>query len=167
VGLVTLPNLTDFMPEALANFVLGQYQLHLSGTHGLQHWIRVWRIGEELSRSTGANVTVVRLFAFLHDICREDEDVDLFHGVRAARLIKDVLQPDFLHLPEQDAKLLEFAVQRHTFGMTKADPTVMTCWDSDRLDLGRVGIKPHPNRLCTDAAKDPDMIRHAYTASRS
>jgi uncharacterized protein len=42
----------------------------------------------------------------------------------------------------------------------------MTCWDSDRLDLGRVGIKPHPTRLCTDAAKDLEMIRLAYEASR-
>ena len=78
-----------------------------------------------------------------------------------------MLQPKYLHLPDEDARLLEVAVQRHTFGMTKAHPTVMTCWDSDRLDLGRVGIRPHPSRLCTDAAKDPDMIRRAYKASCS
>jgi uncharacterized protein len=159
--------LTDYLPEPLANAILEQYLLNLDGTHGLKHWIRVWNNGEALSRSTGANIEVVKYFAFLHDICREDDGVDLFHGVRAARLIKDVLQPNFLHLPEEDAKMLEFAVQRHTFGMTKADITVMTCWDSDRLDLGRVGIKPHPGRLCTDAAKDLEMIRFAYEASRN
>jgi uncharacterized protein len=157
--------LTDYLPEPLANAILEQYLLYLDGTHGLKHWIRVWNNGEALSRVTGANIEVVKYFAFLHDICREDED--LFHGVRASRLIKEVLQPNFLHLSEQDAKMLEFAVQRHTFGMTKADITVMTCWDSDRLDLGRVGIKPHPHRLCTDAAKDLEMIRLAYEASRN
>jgi uncharacterized protein len=158
-------SLTDYLPEPLANAILEQYLLNLDGTHGLKHWIRVWNNGELLSKSTGANIEVVKYFAFLHDICREDEDLDLFHGVRAERLIREVLQPNFLHLPEEDAKMLEFAVQRHTFGMTRADPTVMTCWDSDRLDLGRVGIKPHPGRLCTDAAKETKMIQRAYEAS--
>ena len=162
----SIPDLTDFLPEPLAKAVLNQYRLHLNGTHGLRHWIRVWKNGEELCRSTGANVEVVRLFAFLHDVCRKDEDIDLLHGVRAAKLIKTVLQPEFLHLPREEEKLLEYAVQGHTFGWKEADPTVMTCWDADRLDLGRVGILPHPDRLCTEAARDPAMIRRAYAASK-
>jgi uncharacterized protein len=157
--------LKDFLPEPLAEAIQDQYLLDMDGIHGLRHWIRVWNIGEELSRSTGANIEVVRYFAFLHDVCREDEDIDLFHGVRSAKLIKNVLQPEYLHLPQEELRFLEIAVQRHTFGMRVADVTVMTCWDSDRLDLGRVGIIPHPSRLCTDAAKDPDMIRRAYEAS--
>jgi uncharacterized protein len=162
-----LPELDEFLPGPLAKAVQDQYLLNLNGTHGLSHWIRVWKIGEELSHSTGANMEVVKYFAFLHDVCREDEDIDLFHGVRAAKLIVGVLQPDYLHLAESDLKLLEFAVQRHTFGMTKADPTVMTCWDSDRLDLGRVGIRPHPGKLCTAAARDPQMIQRSFWASRN
>jgi uncharacterized protein len=43
--------------------------------------------------------------------------------------------------------------------------TVLTCWDADRLDLGRVGIKPNPHRLCTAAARDPMMIEWAYKRS--
>jgi len=42
---------------------------------------------------------------------------------------------------------------------------VQTCWDSDRLDLGRVGIQPRPERLCTAAAQDPGTIRWAYERS--
>jgi len=159
-------DLTEFIPEPLAERVLAQYRLPLEGIHGLQHWIRVWRNGEELATSTGANIGVVRLFAFLHDICRHDESIDLLHGVRAARFITRVLQPEILHLPEGDARLLEKAVLRHTFGETKADITVMTCWDADRLDLGRVGIIPHPKHLCTDTAKKPEMIQKAYQNSR-
>lgn len=160
-----MASLAEYLPAPIADAIRDQYLLDMDGIHGLRHWIRVWNIGEELSRSTGANMDVVRYFAFLHDVCRNDEGVDLFHGVRSAKLIKAVLQPEYLHLPEKEFHLLEFAVQRHTFGMRVADVTVMTCWDSDRLDLGRVGIVPHPGRLCTDAAKDPDMIRRSYEAS--
>ena len=41
---------------------------------------------------------------------------------------------------------------------THPDITIQTCWDSDRLDLGRVGVMPHPSRLCTVPAKASDMI---------
>ncbi|MBT5083254.1 MAG: hypothetical protein HOM62_22025 [Rhodospirillaceae bacterium] len=43
-----------------------------------------------------------------------------------------------------------------------ADITVQTCWDADRLDLGRAGIVPDPRYLCTDAAKEPRMIEWAH-----
>ena len=39
--------------------------------------------------------------------------------------------------------------------------TIQTCWDDDRLDLGRVGVTLHPNRLCTEAAKRPETIKWA------
>ena len=39
--------------------------------------------------------------------------------------------------------------------------TIETCWDADRLDLGRVGITPHPSHLCTEAAKRPETIKWA------
>jgi len=44
----------------------------------------------------------------------------------------------------------------------KADITVQTCWDADRLDLGRVETTPKAEYLCTDAGKDPDMIEWAH-----
>ena len=31
--------------------------------------------------------------------------------------------------------------------------TVRTCWDADRLDLGRAFIKPDPRLMCTDPAR--------------
>lgn len=39
--------------------------------------------------------------------------------------------------------------------------TIQTCWDSDRLDLGRVGITPHPSKLCTEVVKTKKMIQWA------
>ena len=39
--------------------------------------------------------------------------------------------------------------------------TIQTCWDADRLDLGRVGMMLHPARLCTEAARDPEVLKWA------
>jgi uncharacterized protein len=47
------------------------------------------------------------------------------------------------------------------------DITVQTCFDADRLDLGRVGKIPDPRLLCTDAAKDPKTIDWANQRSVS
>jgi uncharacterized protein len=50
--------------------------------------------------------------------------------------------------------------------LTEADVTVQTCWDADRLDLGRIGIKPEPRFLCTAAAQDPALIEWALLRSQ-
>jgi uncharacterized protein len=54
-----------------------------------------------------------------------------------------------------DARFEQFAdaCRWHTQGTTSADATVQACWDADRLDLGRVGIRPTPHRLGSDAAR--------------
>jgi uncharacterized protein len=57
--------------------------------------------------------------------------------------------------------LLTKACADHTHERTLSDITIQTCWDADRLGLGRVDVTPHPDRLCTDVAKDPAMIRWA------
>ena len=52
----------------------------------------------------------------------------------------------------------EAAVTVSIAGQTEADITIQTCWDADRLDLGRVWIIPDPDRLCTEPARDPALI---------
>ncbi len=51
----------------------------------------------------------------------------------------------------------------HSNGAVDADPTVQTCWDADRLDLGRVGIKPAARYMSPVAA---EHIESAYSWSR-
>ncbi|MGB5446898.1 MAG: hypothetical protein WBM99_15485, partial [Psychromonas sp.] len=53
----------------------------------------------------------------------------------------------------------------HAFHQLSTDPTIGTCWDADRLDLGRYGIYPKAQFLSTEAAKDPDLIARAYQKS--
>ena len=41
--------------------------------------------------------------------------------------------------------------------------TIQSCWDGDRLDLVRVGIKPHKVNLSDDGAR---LIARAYKMDR-
>ena len=77
------------------------------------------------------------------------------------------MQGSLPDLSDDSFCLLEDACARHTDGLTEADITVQTCWDADRLDLGRVGIEPQRKYLCTDAAKDREILAWAYRRSRS
>ena len=70
-----------------------------------------------------------------------------------------------LDLDLADFDLLEAACTGHSDGHTVGDIRVLTCWDADRLDLGRVGIKSLASRLCTSAAKDAATIEWAWRRS--
>ena len=64
-------------------------------------------------------------------------------------------------LPDHEFQLLHHACWGHTHERTHPDITIQTCWDADRLDLGRVGIMPVAGRLCTEVARRPETIRWA------
>lgn len=141
-----------------------EYRLNWDGVHGYAHWLRVRQNGLRLAEMTGANPRVVELFAFLHDICRQNDIVDHGHGQRAADFAAGLPYVRALLSPEE-MDLLQQACTGHTRGQTEADLTVQVCWDADRLDLGRIGIHPEPRFLCTQAARQPEIIAWAYRRS--
>jgi uncharacterized protein len=145
-------------------FLETEFRLDWRGIHGAAHWTRVRHNGLQMARRSGAEPRIVELFAFLHDVRRENDAEDPFHGERAAELAGE-LNGRFFSLARGELRLLEIACREHSNGHTQADITVQTCWDADRLDLGRVGIRPRARYLCTDAAKDPLMMRSAYGRS--
>lgn len=140
--------------------ILAGYALPVDGDHGVAHWARVLENGLRLSESTSANVEVVSLFAIFHDSRRVNECTDPDHGLRGAEFAAE-LRGQLFDLSDHNFDLLYEACKGHTTERTHPDITIQTCWDSDRLDLGRVGITPRPDRLCTDAAKSKEMIRWA------
>jgi uncharacterized protein len=85
------------------------------------------------------------------------------NGARAAEFTLQ-LNSNLLKLDRPGLEMLAYAVRHHSAGHIEADITVQTCWDADRLDLGRVGITPRPDRLCTEEARDPVLFERAYRA---
>ena len=64
----------------------------------------------------------------------------------------------FFQLNDLQLDNLCFAIRHHSGGDVSTDPTIQTCWDSDRLDLGRVGIIPS-SRFISEVATE--MIDYA------
>jgi len=120
--------------------------------HGPLHWRRVNKFGRRLAVHTGADVAVVCLFAWFHDAYREDDGDDPDHGRRAAMAV-DALHGDLFHLSTDALEKLRYACAYHADGYVSSDATIGTCWDADRLDLGRVDIVPAPEFMSTAAAR--------------
>jgi uncharacterized protein len=140
------------------------FPLDREGVHGFPHWRRVRENGLRLAEVTGAHREVVELFAFLHDSKRINDDFDPKHGERAA-IYAGSLSGSMFDLGPHELELLLGACRYHSDGLITGDVTIITCWDADRLDLGRVGVRPDPSLLCTSAARDPLIIKWAYERS--
>lgn len=97
---------------------------------------------------------------------REHDGYDVGHGERAAEFLKDQREA-LAPLADDEFVLLYQAIRDHEAGETRGDVTVLTCWDADRLDLGRVGMRPQPARLCTAFARRPETIAWAYRRSQA
>lgn len=153
----------SFDREKLLEFVHDRFKLDWAGIHGIPHWARVKSNGLKLCEiHPEADPLVVELFAWLHDVERNDDGDDPEHGPRSAIMIVEELLGPYFNLTDIQAEDLIIAVRDHSEGMIEASPTVQVCWDADRLDLGRVGVLPDPERLCTDHAKTAEMIRWSH-----
>lgn len=141
--------------QKLIAYAKTQFILDPKGHHGYAHWARVYKNGMALcDLLPGADRKVVTWFAFLHDCRRLDECADSEHGMRAAHLIYQLDRAGRLPLRNPQVSQLISSVLHHSNSwLTSPSPTVAACWDADRLDLPRVGIKVDPARLCTDAAR--------------
>lgn len=148
----------------LIQTILEDYQLSWKGIHGITHWARVLENGLRLASYTGAQIQVVVLFAVFHDSKRANESNDPGHGRRGAAFAR-LLRGKAFDLSEEDFALLATACTHHTDCLTTGDITVQTCWDADRLDLGRAGITPDPKYLCTDAARQSELLNWAHERS--
>lgn len=154
-------NLPLFDRSGLLKAVRAQFRISRHGVHGPSHWARVRSHAFTIGKATGADLLVVELFAFLHDSQRENEWIDLHHGSRAAEYASS-LNRTFFDLNGDQLDILCLAMCGHSDGGIHPDATIQTCWDADRLDLGRVGTKPKARYLYAEGAK---LIDEAYAWS--
>jgi len=158
--------ITKFIDADLAALIRDTYTLDWYGIHGVSHWIRVAENGLRLAEETGADPKVVTLFAFLHDLCRRNDGNDPEHGARAAIWITEH-EWALGQLTPIALDQLRYACEFHTHRRLANDPTIQSCWDADRLDYGRINVRPNPHFLGTAAARRPEVLAWAWERSQA
>src|ERR1700760_2233686 len=135
-------NQVDKSLQPVFHAALDRFQLGEMSIHGPSHWMKVFNNATLLAQKTDrADLVVCQLFALLHDCAREDDGSDLKHGPRAASYAKELYQLKKLAISQEQLDLLCYACEHHTDGQISNDPTIGVCWDADRLDLPRVGMR--------------------------
>lgn len=158
--------MTDDQLRTLIGVILDGYALNPLGVHGIAHWARVLENGRSIAAVTGADVEVVELFALFHDSRRINETYDPGHGGRGGQLARELCGSAF-RIDAQRLDLLTTACDGHTDLRSHSDVTIATCWDADRLDLGRCSTEPEPSRLAilfdrVDETTSTNLVRTAH-----
>jgi len=140
------------------DLIYKDFKINFHGDHGIKHWERVYENSQILANHYKIKSEVFQLFALLHDSKRENEFEDISHGLRASIFAKKLLAEGLIKLSKEDEERLLFACANHT-KKDKNNPlcddqVVQICFDSDKLDLGRVGMIPDANRMNTEYAKE-------------
>ena len=160
--IVIAPTREQYDKQGMIAAIREQFRISWHGIHGANHWARVLHHGITIGTERSADLLVIELFAFLHDSQRHSDGGDYYHGRRGAEYARSLNTVYFeLSAPRIDA-LCE-AIEHHSGGKVHDHATVQTCWDADRLDLGRVSITPSPKFLSQEAVKHID---EAYRWSR-
>ncbi|MCC9076190.1 HD domain-containing protein [Litorilinea aerophila] len=157
--------------EARALYVQGD------AAHDFDHVLRVTRLAEQIARAEGADVTVVRLAALLHDVPVVDDgpaDARLAHHLRAARFAGDFLAARGLGTGQ--VRQVVHAIEAHRFRDQTRQPETLEAqclYDADKLDsIGAIGVGrafafagAHGARLWTEPwTQAPDFPRRPQGA---
>lgn len=134
--------------EDLREFCVNRWPEEMGVIHGVGHWDRVAQFGKMLYQE-GADMDVIMCFAYLHDSERINNSVDDEHGFRASLFIDTIRDTYLKALSDEQIATLKMACEMHTVVPRTGDITVNICFDSDRMDLLRVGIMPLPERMAT------------------
>jgi uncharacterized protein len=161
--------MTSALIKKAISVVKPQFRLDFhDGVHGIAHWSRVWMHGRMIAREMDLNPSVLAWFAFLHDSQRENDNEDVLHGTRAADFALSLYREGVItELSPLECEQLCEAMRLHSDGHVESDAMIRACWDSDRLDLGRVGIRPDPGLLCTEPARRTEVIDLAVKRSQA
>ena len=139
--------------EAVWQRVLKDSPVEYYSIHGPAHWARVERNGLYVAQKTGANKTIVQLFAVFHDCMRWNDAIDPGHGHRGAEYAAQI-KNELINISKSDFDTLYYACEWHTDKHTTDDITIAACWDADRLDIGRVGFILDPQFMNSKPAQE-------------
>ncbi len=113
--------------------------------HDFDHVLRVYRVAERLAEAEGADLTIVRAAALLHDSCGSapggEGTARAEHHVASANFAGEILaQKDW---PQEKIRAVQHCIRAHRFRGKEDAPKTLEAkvlFDADKLDvLGAIG----------------------------
>lgn len=120
---------------------------HFSGakySHDWEHTLRVYKLCMHIGRSEGADLEVLAIAAYLHDIGRAHQDRlkgTICHAEKGAQIARGMLEN--CPIPEAKKENIIHCIQSHRFRNSHHPQTLeaRVLFDADKLDaIGAVGI---------------------------
>lgn len=113
--------------------------------HDFDHVLRVYRLSERLAQLEGADLTIVRAAALLHDSCGSapggDGDLRAEHHLTSAEFAGQVLRDK--GWPPEKIQAVQHCIRAHRFRSIHEKPETLEArvlFDADKLDvLGAIG----------------------------
>ena len=152
--------------DVLIRTVCDNFKLDINGLHGIYHWRRVEQNGKILHKLLPeTDLTVITLFAYIHDSQRICEDDDDLHGPRASEWAIENLC-SLVSISNTQLEELVEACYGHTSELFSENLTIQACWDADRLDIGRCKHYIDRSYLGTPVAKIDNVLFGSLLRSR-
>ncbi|MFA6228074.1 MAG: HD domain-containing protein [Patescibacteria group bacterium] len=114
------------------------------GSHDFDHTERVHNLAVHLAKAEGADLEIIELAAWLHDIARKEEDDSngaINHALKGAEIAREVLLD--LEVSEDKINRVCECIARHRFRDNNTPETLeeKIIFDADKLDsIGAVGL---------------------------
>ena len=113
-----------------------------SGSHGLDHTLRVTRLCAEIGKAEGADMQILIPAALFHDVARPlEKETGIPHEQEGARIAAGYLRSN--GCDERRIRAIVHAIRSHRYstGTTPETPEAKVLSDADKLDaMGAVGI---------------------------
>ena len=114
------------------------------GSHDWDHTQRVVNLCMHIGQAEGANLEVLEIAAYLHDVGRSYQDEsqgDVCHAEKGAEMARELLEK--YSIPDEQKANIIHCVRSHRFRGNHAPQTIeaKVLFDADKLDaIGAVGI---------------------------
>ena len=113
-------------------------------SHDWDHTKRVYNLCMHIGKKEGADLSIVGIAAYLHDIARSEQDKSngrLCHAEEGAKVAREILKKH--DLDYEDSENIVHCIETHRYRDSKIPQTIeaKVLFDADKLDsIGTVGI---------------------------
>jgi uncharacterized protein len=114
------------------------------GSHGWDHTLRVHNLCKHIGKKEKADLEILEIAAFLHDIgrsCEDEQKGEVCHAQMGAKMAGDLLAE--MNIEEEKIEKIFHCIESHRFRGDKIPKTLEAkiLFDADKLDsIGAVGI---------------------------